>query len=56
MVQEIAIVKYGPLKCTFTDILRTNDFSNRNGKSVKAKKYELIASDVVSIFYLYHFP
>lgn len=51
MVQEKAITKYGPMKCTFTDIIRTNDFSNKDSKTVEAVKYELKASDVVSIFF-----
>lgn len=48
-IQDIARVKYGPLKCSFTDINRIDDFWNRDGKAVRASKYELKASDVVSI-------
>lgn len=48
-LQESALIKYGPIKCTFTDILRVDDFKNRDGNAMKTIKYELKASDVVSI-------
>lgn len=46
----MAIRKYWPLKCTFTDIIRINDFGNTEGKSAIGTKYILRASDVVSTY------
>lgn len=42
-------MKYGPLKCSFTDVIRIDDFGNEDGKTIRTAKYELRVSDVVSI-------
>lgn len=48
-VQEDVIIKYGPVKCSFTDLIRLNDFNSSDGKTTIASKYKLRASDVVNI-------
>lgn len=48
IVQDIAKIKYGPLKCSFTDVIRINDFGNRDGNTVTGNKYDFIDTDVVS--------
>lgn len=50
-IQEQANIKYGPIKCSFTDIIRVDDFKLTDGKTTHSdKSYTLKASDVVSVF------
>ncbi|XP_037813807.1 uncharacterized protein LOC119604954 [Lucilia sericata] len=49
-VKPEAIAANGEITCTFTDIIRKNDFKARYGKSVKTKEpYILQASDFVKV-------
>ncbi|XP_019871336.2 uncharacterized protein LOC109599750 [Aethina tumida] len=49
-IQEQANIKYGPIKCSFTDIIRVDDFKLTDGKTTHTdKSYTLKASDVVRV-------
>ncbi|CAH1183697.1 unnamed protein product [Phaedon cochleariae] len=46
-LQENAKIEYGPIKCSFTDVIRIDDFKSKDGNSVIAESYQLQKSDVV---------
>ncbi|KAJ8983434.1 hypothetical protein NQ317_005899 [Molorchus minor] len=49
-IQDSIKEKYGPVKCTFTDIIRLDDFKFINGEtSVSETSYSLKESDVVAV-------
>lgn len=43
----MAKIKYGPITCTFTDVLRVDDYTLTNGKATVSDSYKLEESDVV---------
>lgn len=43
----MAKIMYDPIKCTFTDILRVDDYTLTNGKATISDSYKLKESDVV---------
>lgn len=48
VIQEDAKRKYGPIKCSFTDIIRINDFELSDGDvAYSSEYYKLEKSDVV---------
>lgn len=50
MIQESARKKFGPIKCSFTDIIRVNDFELTDGEtSYSSEYYKLERSDVVRV-------
>ncbi|KAJ8965292.1 hypothetical protein NQ314_004221 [Rhamnusium bicolor] len=49
-IQDNVKIKYGPIKCSFTDIIREDDFKLTNGKTtVSETYYKLEESDVVRV-------
>ncbi|CAH1960011.1 unnamed protein product [Acanthoscelides obtectus] len=48
-IQENANIKYGPIKCTFADVIRLDDFKNVHGEPQEASTYTLRKSDVVHV-------
>ncbi|KAJ8960982.1 hypothetical protein NQ318_020286 [Aromia moschata] len=50
-VQESIKMKFGPIKCSFTDIIRKDDFKLKDGKTtVSDASYKLEESDVVRVY------
>lgn len=50
-IQEEAKAKYGPIKCSFTDVIRVDDYRNRYGtKTYSDSYYKLEQSDVVRVY------
>ncbi|XP_076269683.1 uncharacterized protein LOC143202235 isoform X2 [Rhynchophorus ferrugineus] len=50
VIQEEAKIKYGPIKCSFTDILRVNDYTLSDGETFYSSEYyKLERSDVVRV-------
>ncbi|KAJ8921099.1 hypothetical protein NQ315_015897 [Exocentrus adspersus] len=49
-IQDVAKVKYGPVKCTFTDVIRVDDYTVKTGKeTTSTDTYKLQESDVVYV-------
>ncbi|CAH0556728.1 unnamed protein product [Brassicogethes aeneus] len=49
-IQKSVKQLYGPIKCTFTDIIRVDDFKLEDGQTVSSDdSYTLIKSDVVKV-------
>lgn len=49
-IQEEAINAYGKIQCEFTDILRVDDYENKEGKTtIVDDTYQLIESDLVKV-------